>query len=243
MTAPSGGGRWLAAGAGALLIAVAAAAALALRGGNDEIGPRPAVERPKLLLLTSLPIMFPEQFTLDAEPSPALEALQSRYEVIPISTTDAKSLDGQRMLLMAQPNAQPAEMLVELDRWVREGGRALLLADPALEWESELPLTDPSRPPVAFPDSGLLQRWGLKLHGPSRAGTASVEAGGKEVVVPAPGTLSATGPYCTVAAAGFIARCRIGKGSVTVVADADFVQAEGAANLPFLLAELARLEQ
>ena len=60
-------------------------------------------------------------------------------------------------------------MLVELDQWVRGGGRLLLLADPMLEWPSERPLGDRLRPPPAFADTGLLAHWGLRLERPDSA--------------------------------------------------------------------------
>ena len=59
-----------------------------------------------------------------------LRVLETRYAVMPIATTDARSLKQARLLLMAHPLAQPAENLVDLDQWVRDGGRVLLLADP-----------------------------------------------------------------------------------------------------------------
>lgn len=210
---------------------------------------RPAAQRPELMLLTTLPIVFPERLTLESAGSPALEALQSRYRVIPISVTAASELGSRRLLLMAQPQAQPAEALVELDEWVRSGGRVLLLADPALEWPSERPLGDMLRPPTAFADTGLLGHWGLRLEPPQERGPANRAIGEREVRTLSPGTLLATGPTCTVAAAGLIARCRLGKGEAVVIADSDFLNldaAEGAngdSNFGLLLAELERLEQ
>ena len=249
MTAPATLRRWLAAGAGALLVIAAAAVGFVLKPEPDVLPERPAGERPELLLLTSLPIVFPEQFTLECGGSPALQALQSRYDVVPISTTDSRSLSGHRLLLMAQPHAQPAEMLVELDRWVRSGGRVLLLADPLLEWPSGLALGDLSRPPATFADTGLLTHWGLRLQAPHRRGPATFASGGRTVHASSTGSLVTTGPQCTVTARGIVARCRIGRGSVTVVADADFAdversrESERSGNLRFLLAELARLER
>nr|MBA2770419.1 hypothetical protein [Sphingomonas sp.] len=105
--------------AGALLLTLAKSAA-------PQPPERPAAERPELMLLTTLPIVFPERLTLDAAGSPALEALQSRYRVVPISVTAASELGSRKLLLIAQPQAQPAEALVELDAWVRGGGRVLL---------------------------------------------------------------------------------------------------------------------
>ena len=209
---------------------------------------RPVGQRPGLMLLTTLPILFAEQLTLDAPASPALQALQSRYRVVPISVAAADELGSRRLLLMAQPQAQPAEALVDLDAWVRRGGRVLLLADPALEWQSQRPLGDRLRPPPSFADTGLLGHWGLRLEPPEAAGPASTTVEDRKVRTLAPGTLVASGA-CKTAAQGLIARCRLGSGEATVIADADLlnVQATGegseAGNLGLLLDELARLEQ
>ena len=210
-------------------------------------GPRPEAERPPLMLLTTLPIVFPEHFALKAPASPALRALQSRYRIVPISVADSADLDHRQLLLMAQPRAQPAEVLVDLDAWVRGGGRVLLLADPALDWPSDRPLGSLLRPPFAFADTGLLAHWGLRLDAPERLGPATVEAEGRAIRTESPGTLAATGGACAVAAGGFIARCRIGRGEATVIADADFLDPnspeDDAANLRLLLTELQRLER
>jgi hypothetical protein len=242
------GGRWLAAASGAFLMVVALGAGFALRGPSDRIEPRLPAERPSLMLLTALPIVFPETFTLDADESAVLEALSSRYQVIPISVADRESLHGHRLLLMAQPQAQPGQILVELDEWVSGGGRVLLLADPALEWPSRLALGDRRRPPMAFADTGLLGHWGLRLDAPDRPGPASFEIDGRTVHASSPGSLVATGGYCDVSARGLIARCTIGRGLASVIADADFLNVEDKseparkASLEMLLRELERLE-
>lgn len=249
MKASPGGRRWLAAAAGALLVIAATAAGFVLKERSSALPERPPAERPELLLLTSLPIVFPERFGLEGSKSPALAALRERYTLVPISTADAASLDGHRLLLMAQPHAQPAEVLVELDQWVRLGGHVLLLADPALEWPSELRLSDLSRPPAAFADTGLLGHWGLRLDAPDEPGPATFTIDGRAAHALSPGSLVATGPECGVSAGGFVARCRVGRGEAIVIADADFIDVERrrepsrSGNLEVLLAELARLEQ
>jgi hypothetical protein len=191
-----------------------------------------------------LPIVFPDRFALDAAQSPTLEALQGRYRVSPISVADTASLKGHRLLLMVQPRAQPAEMLVELDSWVRSGGRVLLLADPALQWPSDRPLGDPLRPPPAFADTGLLGHWGLTLAAPAKLDAQTVTAGSQEVRTSSPGTLHAIAANCRTEGQ-FVARCAIGRGRVTVIADADFIDSNrfGEGNLQLLFAELAALEQ
>jgi hypothetical protein len=200
-------------------------------------------ERPKLLLLTSLPLMFGEQFSLQDAGSPALEALQSHYRVLPISVTDPRELAKGRLLLMAHPLAQPAEDLVALDEWVRRGGRVLLLADPMLDWPSERPLGDPLRPPPMFMDTGLLGHWGLRLDAPDKRGVQPRKLGGKDILTSSPGSLQGG---CAISADRLVARCRIGKGRATVVADADLLDTDhlgqsGERNLDALLAELASL--
>jgi len=177
-----------------------------------------------------------------------LAALQSRYKVTPISVADAKSLKGHRLLLMAQPQAQPAEVLVQLDAWVRQGGRVLLVADPVLEWPSERPLGDALRPPLAFPDTGLLIHWGLRLDAPDRLGPETFFVSGRPVHTLSPGHLVAENQACSVAG-GLIAKCKIGSGEATVIADADFLDVERrreparSGNVDVLIRQLATLEQ
>ena len=231
-----------------LAIALLAAAALALMGrtGSDVLPPRAEAQKPGLMLLTSLPLIFPEQFGLEGGGSPALTALESRYRVDPIGVSDAATLAGGKLLLMAHPHAQPAEALVDLDRWVREGGRVMILADPRLEWPSTLPLGNIHRPPPYFADTGLLGHWGLKLAAPDQPGPIERRVGSRQLHLVSPGTLSGN---CKIAAEGLIARCAVGEGRATIVADADLLQPRGASeaerdsNLQFLLAELARLER
>ena len=187
-----------------------------------------ATARPELALLTSLPLVFGEDFGLETGGSATLRRMEQRYNVVPIGVADAPNLSGRRLLLMAHARAQPAPALVDLDRWVRDGGRVLLLADPRLDWESGRPLGDKLRPPPAFADTGLLAHWGLTLSGPTTDGR---------------GFLASTRPSrsCEVLSEGFIARCRIGAGSATIIADADFLNGEPQ-NLDLLMDELGRLE-
>jgi len=225
-------------------LAVAGAAAIGVGVKRDEVpAARPLAQRPTLALLTSLPLVFGESFGLESGGSAALTRLEQRYNVLPIGVADAASLEGQKLLLMAHPRAQPAEALVELDQWVRGGGRVLLLADPRLDWPSERPLGDILRPPPAFADTGLLAHWGLVLVGPTAEGVISYELGSHPVSLSSPGKLESRG-NCEIADAGLIARCRIGRGQAIVIADADFLNGEDdrEGNLAFLVDELARLE-
>jgi len=231
-----------------LALAVLAAATIALiarREPSPSLAAGASAERPALLLLTSLPLLFGEQFSLEQKRSPAVAALETRYRLVPISVASAAELRKGRLLLMAHPLAQPAEDLVALDEWVRSGGRVLLLADPLLEWPSQRPLGDNLRPPPMFMDTGLLRHWGLRLDAPDEPGPVMRRLGGFEVMAASPGQLFGR---CAISADRLVAHCAIGKGAVTVVADADLLgveQLDGPIdrNLDGLLAELARLEQ
>lgn len=228
----------------AVLMAAAAIALAVTPRGPRPLPPRIAADRPPLLLLTSLPLVFGEDFTLQGGGSRALERLQARYDVKPISATDAADLAKGRLLLMAHPLAQTADNLVVLDGWVRRGGRVLLLADPRLEWPSERPLGDALRPPPMFMDTGLLAHWGLRLDATAQAGPKRAKLGAFEVMTVSPGVLSGK---CDIGANGLVAHCPVGKGEATIIADADLLNADrldGAEhNLDAILFELSRLER
>ena len=83
--------------------------------------------------------------------------------------------------------------------------------------------------PPAFADTGLLGHWGLKLTGAASGKTS--------------GRLNGDG-RCSIQAEGILARCEIGRGAATVIADADFLNAEqtDADGLDLLIEELDRLD-
>ena len=208
----------------------------------------PDAAKPKLFLLTPLPIVWGESFGLDQPGSPALMALEESYRVTPVDLPS--QVPAGALLLAAQPRALPAEELVKLDGWVRGGGRLLLLADPALEWESGLALGDPRRVPTSFPDTGLLQHWGLRLDAPDERGPRQLDLGGKAILTGSPGKLVRTGGSCALDSQGLMARCRIGQGQAAVIADADFLNLgpgglDGPTdqNVPALLSQLAEVSR
>jgi hypothetical protein len=99
------------------------------------------------------------------------------------------------------------------------------------------------RPPPAFADTGLLNHWGLNLSGAVADGPARVGNGKLVVMTSAPGRLA--GKRCELAGEGFVARCRIGRGQATIIADADFLNVDdesGQHNLDLLIDELGRLD-
>lgn len=225
-------------------------ALLGLAGAEYRPDKEPA-EKPQLALLTSLPILFGEQFSLEAPTSPLRQRLEADYRLAPVGVADAQSLKGQRLLFMAHARAQPAEALGELDQWVRDGGHLLILTDPLLSWHSERALGDRLRPPINFADTALLAHWGLTLSGPTQVGPVTRTIDALEILAVSPGSLTSNGA-CSVDEGGFVARCVIGRGKVTLIADADWLNVDDSEraidgptqnNLNALTRELARLRQ
>jgi hypothetical protein len=228
-----------------LVLSAIAAAALGIAAIRRERAWVPTkANHPPLLLLTSLPLLFDEEFSLSGSTGVVVRKLEIRYRLVPISVADGAELAKGRLLLMAHPPAQTAGNLVVLDEWVRRGGRVVLLADPLLEWPSKLQLGDPLRPPPMFMDTGLLAHWGLRLDAPDMRGPAVRKLGGSPVLTVSPGSLHGA---CEISSDRLVAHCRVGEGRATIIADADFLDVdrlgEGSGrNLDGLLAELARID-
>lgn len=196
--------------------------AVALTSCRAGSSPPAGDVRPALALLSSLPIAFGEDFGLDQQASPLLRELEEKFTVTPIDGPEQLPPGG--LLLAAQPQALTAERLVALDKWVRAGGRLVLLADPFLRFESRRPLGDRFRPPLRYPDTGLLAHWGLALDDAidDRAEAADTDLGrGIRLQASGLGSLTRAGGDCTLSPTRVVARCRIGKGYATIVADAD----------------------
>ncbi|MEO7760106.1 MAG: DUF4350 domain-containing protein [Sphingomicrobium sp.] len=199
--------------------------------------------KPELYLLTSLPLLFDEDFAPGPAKGAAATWLREHYRVKAIDLPS--QLPPGTTLLAAQPRAIPAEELVALDSWVRAGGKMLLLADPMLEWPSKRPLGDRLRPPLAYADTGLLAHWGLRLDAPDRRGARQGAFGNFSIAYLSPGTLVQVGGDCDLSSDGSVAGCRLGRGHVTIVADADLLNVEASSdssnNLPAVGAELLKL--
>ena len=140
------------------------AALLVWRGPAQEIAP--VADRPALAVMTGLPLFWDEkgqvgQGQAGQADSPIVTLLRSRFTVVPVDDARALAASGARLLLLAQPRAMTPEQLVAIDRWVRDGGRAVVLADPLLRWPSALPLGDRRRAPSVSLLGPLLAHWGV----------------------------------------------------------------------------------
>lgn len=168
-------------------------------------------DRPRLTLLTSLPLPFGDA-TGDmaiiasgrAQPHPALGWIASQYQVNVMTALTPEQLAMAPTAFLAQPRALTPQENVALDAWVRGGGKALILADPKLDWEPPFPLGDPRNPVPTTLLSPILTYWGLSLS--------------------ETGEWQSAGSQCTVGAMDKrIAFCKIGAGFVTLYSDADFL--------------------
>lgn len=183
-------------------------------------------------LLTSLAILWAEAPDIagmlgkDAPEHWARTLIAGGGRIVPLDTLAAQTgpapLAGLRYLVIAQPRPLAPQENVALDAWVRGGGRLLLFADPLLTEASIHGLGDKRRPQDTVLLDPILNHWGLRLEFDSedefKEGPTLMM--GMTVPVNVPGRLIATQPACRTWDQGELAICRIGKGRVTVLADA-----------------------
>ena len=183
-------------------------------------------------MVTALPLFWPEGQGVSeilAEVAAEGRPFVTRHPVRPIDYLDAASLRGLEAVLVAQPRLLQPEELVAFDQWVRNGGRAVIFTDPLLVWPSDLPPTDPRRPPLTSLLDPLLAHWGLRLAPAGqrhverrmlRDGHVVIVAGVSRFMLVSDAEASAR---CTLADEGLMALCHIGRGEVRLVADADLL--------------------
>lgn len=208
----------------ALAAALAAVAISAGSAAADE-------GRPPLGLMGTIPIYWGEARQLgelidgSAKAHWARAVLERDYALRPVDRLDARTLEGLDFLLLAQPRALSGEENVALDAWVRGGGRLLLFADPLVTGESAFPLGDRRRPQGTALLSPILAHWGLRLEfdeaqPPGRRYLAG--EGSPTLPLDMAGRFAPLGggESCALSLEGVLARCAIGKGHATIIADA-----------------------
>ena len=198
-------------------------------GNGAPSGEAEEAKRP-LGLFTSLPLVWGESedigglLAADNTPDPARTALEEDYVLVPLDLLSAEALAPLREVLMAQPRVlSPAEN-VALDDWVRAGGRVVIFADPLLTRHSRYSIGDKRRAQDVVLIAPILARWGLALAEESPLSGEKAAVLGETVAVREAGQLSLV-PHeapadCVIRDGGLVARCTIGSGRATVVADA-----------------------
>lgn len=194
-----------------------------------------AEARQPLGLFTSLPILWSEQADLrdvlaaPDKPHWAKSVLAKHGNVIALNTLlDLARLDR---VIIAQPRPLSPDENVALDGWVRAGGKVVLFADPMLTEESAFALGDRRRPQGVVLISPILGRWGLELQFDDAQPGGVRENAGEGIPVNLPGEFAlkkgGVDSRCVIGAEGLVARCRVGKGQVLLVADAALLEAVG----------------
>jgi hypothetical protein len=213
--------------------------------------------------MTSLPLFWPlgaemgDMLSGKAEPPWQQAAFAPCYAPVAIDTLspdngaapdnpDNGPLAGHTRLAVIQPRGLSPADNVALNAWVRGGGRLLLMLDPALTGEYDLPLGDPRRPVESALIPPVVARWGMAV-GFDEAQTAAVTTarlGDAPLPLALAGEVAITDPaaaQCTIIADGAAARCVVGMGRVTLIADAALFEhpelaGEGGASLRAALA-------
>lgn len=247
-------------------LAALAAALLGLNACGSGSAPTPPdndAPKIRLGLMSSLPLYWPLSASMADITSGRAgvpwqrAALEQRYRLelldtlspIPALSPNAPDIDplaGLARLAVIQPRGLSPADNVALDEWVRAGGRLLLALDPALTGEYDLPLGDPRRPVAAALIPPVAARWGLAVSfDDAQQPAVQAEALGTAALALAlPGRITIADPsaaQCTLLAHGAAARCRVGSGAVTLIADAAVFEhrelgGEGGADLRAVLA-------
>lgn len=205
-----------------------------------QAAPQPASPpqpRPRLHILTALPLFWGEQslpqlLQHDAPASsraPVLRGLDAQWDVRPLDVARPAALQGVTALVIAQPPALAPDELVALDAWVRQGGQALLFVDPDLQWPSGYAPGDPRRPPPTSLIGPLLAHWGVDLVvDPAARGPRRLTWSGIDLDLRGSGQWRLKGDACRRPLPE-LAECRLGQGHVWLLADADVLDSESLA--------------
>ncbi len=192
--------------------------------------------------MTSLPLYWPLGADLadiasgTAVPPWQRAALEARHALVLLDTLspipalasgeeETDPLAGLTRLAIIQPRGLAPADNVALDTWVRGGGRLLLVLDPMLTGDYDVALGDPRRPSDVALIPPVVARWGLEITFDEEQDAAprAVQLGTATIPLALAGKVrpgaEAVG-RCRQALEGAAARCRVGQGQVTVLADA-----------------------
>jgi ABC-type uncharacterized transport system involved in gliding motility auxiliary subunit len=209
-----------------------------------------------LAVITALPLFWgEEEFGAAATGAdlraPVIQKLAERYRIQPVDTISASTLAAMELVMVAQPRTLQPPELVALDAWVSAGGKLIIFADPLLDWPSRFPLGDLRRAPMVTLLDPLLDHWGLSLGVPNSGishEVAVIQIEGVPAAFVNAGQWATTSQRCTVGNSGYVADCRIGKGKVILVGDADLLDARvweenGTDNFKLIIGLFERLEK
>ena len=192
--------------------------------------------RPELLVMSSIPLQWGDATMAqiasgEAEPSPLFKTLSASNTLTLIDDVHRLGKSGKAPLLLVQPRALAPTELVVLDDWVRKGGTAIVFADPALDWPSDMPLGDQRRPLFTSLLNPLFRHWGVELALPvaDEEAVVATTVGKYAISLKSPGIWvlpknSKATARCNIRKDERMAVCAVGKGKALLVADADMLQ-------------------
>lgn len=198
--------------------------------GSTLADKRKSVARPEIGILSG-PVLYAPAGPTPGDgfsAGPLWRFLSESFTLSPVDALEGGVPVGLRILLIVQPRALSPVELVELDKWVRIGGRAVLLVDPDLHWADVRPLGHGLRAPRITLLQPLLVHWGVPL-APFRPGASGEDPvkrhmldGGRMIQTAGASHFLPTHSGCSTSSGGLVAQCRIGRGNAVLVADADF---------------------
>ncbi len=209
-------------------------------GGEPSAGAEPP---PGLGLMTSLPLTYPLGADFAAFARGEVQrtwqaaVLAQCFSPFPLDTLAplgglgpdlpaTNPLSGIEYLAVIQPRGLSPRDNVALDDWVRAGGKLLLVLDPMLTGEYDLPLGDPRRPGAVAFMPPVVERWGMAVtfdeaqaFEPRRVDFGE-RGGAVTLPVLLAGEITVSSGDCLIEEPSPVQQCSIGKGTVTLVADA-----------------------
>ncbi|MEP6091508.1 MAG: hypothetical protein ABJ205_04035 [Erythrobacter sp.] len=225
-----------------LLLATGLLAACSGEPSRDRVA-QDQGPKPQLGLMTSMPLYWPVdadfgalasgEAAVPAQPS----AFEQSYELVLLDTLspiagltadepEVQPLSELDFLAVIQPRVLTPTDNVALDEWVRGGGQLLLVLDPFLNGHYPLPLGDPRRPVETTLIPPVLARWGLELRFDEAQprNLRSLVLRDNSIPLALTGELweiPGTHSDCQLFGDGVMARCLLGEGRLTILADAE----------------------
>jgi hypothetical protein len=136
-----------------------------------------------------------------------VKQLDRRWNLHGLSSLTYEAIDDLPMLVVVLRRPLTYAEAIDVDAWVRDGGRALVLAEPGVSWAGPTDTVNP-----------LLRdaTWGLRLA--ARDDEVLALPGGGALALHNAGRWTASAG-CNVRLDGLLAECRPGKGRALLVAD------------------------
>lgn len=186
---------------------------------------------PAVTMLTGLPLRWSASSSIAAmiaegtNDDPSITRLTATGPVSLVDSLADHAPPPDGVLLIAHPRALAPQDLVAIDAFVRGGGRAVVLADALSGWPTRHPLGDPRNAPITSLLTPLLDHWGVTL-GAAPTGESeslSVDIEGARLRLFSAGRFDRLPSSCRAYGGRYAAHCRIGRGEVWLVGDADLL--------------------